>query len=152
MEEFINTWTSDDNGWKRLKNYNNISIELEKELKKTVEKDNYTLYRGIYLTEEYGSELLYHMGLTYPQIGTFNLVLKDLTSWTLNRDEAQDFADIVGYTGLVLKTEVSSKHVLADLTVFNNWEQEVILKPGKYKIEIIEIVNEHYLYRENSIS
>lgn len=151
MEEFLSDWVSDDRRWKRLKNYHNLSLETEKELRKTITKKTYTLYRGVYLTPKYGSSLLYQLGLSEPKLGTYNLPLEDLTSWTLSSEEAREFADVNGYTGLIFKVQVSSSFVLADLSDFNTWEKEVILKPGVYRVKIMDILNEELFYKEATI-
>jgi len=110
----------------------------------------YTLYRGLFAANEHVHNLLKDLGMTKPALGDEE-EYKDafISSWATAKRDADNFAKHNGDWGIVLKTVVRPDKVLLDTallpkefcvqTVEQCLEAEVILHPGTYTVEVIEI-------------
>ena len=130
-----------------------ITPELEKDLQQTVLYSNYTLYRGLKWlgrkskmekAKQFINDIL--QSKLYDVGDTMEIKIKEHSSWTTDLSVAKAFAFTNFGYGIVLKAKVKSERVFADFryTFSNNElkEQELILKPGNFKVEIVELQND----------
>jgi hypothetical protein len=131
-----------------LKNYIRIPDIILKDLKSTVKKQTYILYRGLNFDEKSRDlrQLVDTIMKSYSTIklgDTLNITINnDISSWTTDVDVAKIFSKKSGKPySIILKCSVSYKDVIADLTELdiNDEEKEILLKPGKYLVTIDSI-------------
>ena len=121
-------------------------------------------YRGLnFLTQKHYEDFL-------TQIKDGILTTKTITSWTIEENHAKRFAmclqkgtalednkrknlivetlnanaNITGYKGVIIRTVLSEADTLADISMikFGSFaEKEVILLPGKYKVDIVKTID-----------
>lgn len=134
----------------------------------------YTVYRGLSWGNIRQIMALNDVIFDKYKIGSYiNIPSKRYTSWSTNinvannfakngvsypeNDEENDQENDEGYQqndyGIVLKINVDSKYILADIPLtckcIDRGENEVILYPGNYKCEIILIVNRKNGYTDD---
>jgi len=155
--KFLDEWIEGERGLNLVKT---LTIDAEKELNKSVLKKEYTVYRTVYFDNQSKfSKILmdsFEYGKLYNKNDYIKLKLDKYTSWTTSLNIAKDFIkEHSAYTfHIIFKMKVESKdiksYLLADITNYSKMfnyelqykEDEVILYPGTYKIQI------HSLYKK----
>lgn len=143
-EEFVNDYIED--GYLYLKNYFRIPEAIIKDLKSTVQKQNYVLYRGLNFKEkskdfqQLVDTLMQHSSVIKSG-QTLNITINNsISSWTTDLGIARKFSEWSGNPySIILQSNVSYKDVVADLTSLNKYEKEILLKPGQYLVVIHSI-------------
>ena len=136
-----------------------MPYDLLEELKQTITKPHYKLYRGLSFHDI--SEFYKHVEHDkYYKVGdTFKVYLKHLSSWSENFRTAASFSQCTGSDwqkngklkledmldnaipkkqyGILLKVKVDASNVLMDITYSS--EEEVVLLPSIYSVKIMRL-------------
>jgi hypothetical protein len=127
-EEFITDYIEE--GYLYLKNYFRIPDAIIKDLKSTVKKQNYVLYRGLNFKEKSKDfqqlvDTLMHSSSVIKSGQTLNITINNsISSWTTDLDIARNFSEWSGNPySIILQSNVSYKDVVADLTSLNKHEK-----------------------------
>lgn len=150
--EWIGEWVRNS---KSHEQYMHLPVEYEQYFVKS--KGEYIIYRGLTFSKDY---LLKHFSKFHDNLdfakksisSTINLKLNKLTSWSTNPEVAEFFGNGGDDTvGLVLRLTTNSRYVLVDVNKTigkdhgDSYEDEVIMKPGNYKVEVYGIYPEEYI-------
>lgn len=148
--EWLYEWEYNSDG---KKNYMDLPINIEKYFKK--KNKNITIYRGLKMNDDFIKDYLLQFNDNinfekYKLHSRIKLNLRDLTSWSTNIDIAKIFTIKKDY-GILLQASVNPKDILVDidLTLNDDRLQEIILKPGLYDVEIIDIINNKNNYNKD---
>jgi hypothetical protein len=164
VEGWIQEWIRNSNKVDR-----NLSDEMMKGLSDTIKKDKYTLYRGLTWSEDsmrdnknICNHQFHKQCIDELKSKDFlNLNLPSYTSWTTNYRVAEVYSTYKILSegneyGLILKVDVDRSRVLADLDgreddefyfysldddryIADGNQSEIILLPGEYRAEIIQV-------------
>lgn len=148
-DKFLDEWIEGERGLNLVKT---LTIDTEKELNKSVFKKDYIIYRTVYFDAgNKFSKILMESKSLYNKNDNIELKLNLYTSWTTDLNIAEEFIEEhSAYTfHIIFKMKVESSYLLADITNYSKMfnytlqylEDEVILYPGTYKMQI------HSLYK-----
>lgn len=129
------------------KNYFTLNIDVENHMKdhnkkNTIDYDGIKIFRGLKWDKNNLRDKLSYIitDISKLKIGKYiNVKFDNLSSWTTNYSVAKRFSG--GELQMILSMKLDKKDIL--LSNFNHIEEEIILKPGKYKctIEYTNITN-----------
>ena len=133
-----------------------IDTNIEKELKKTINKESYTVYRGYSFEDKNHLTRWFNENLNIIELNKNDIFKRKFdyySAWSECIKISYDFAlGKMNYAlttdyGVILKLKISKNNVLADLNNISKLHQcEIVIKPGIYKVEVYDII-----YNEESI-
>lgn len=139
-----------------LKRFHYLPIDIEKDMKKTITQKNYTLFRGMsWGVKEIDNIKIWFNDVMYGKLykvgDIMTLTIPDISSWSVSKEIGNSFSHSADYHmfGITLKLNVDSSNILVDMSELNKIEQEVLLKPGIYKCQIVNLI--YYKTQINSM-
>jgi ankyrin repeat protein len=119
------------------KDYFKLDTDIENHIKQknAIVSDGMTIYRGLRWNNNGIKDNLSYIITNISNLSKYkyiNIKLKELSSWTADYNVAKEFS--YGELKLILSMKVNKDDILLD--DFNRPEQEIIVKPNKYKCKI----------------
>lgn len=150
--EFLDSWIEGERNLIPI-----LTIDAEKQLNNSVLNKNYKIYRTVYFdpSNKFSQILIDSLeyGKFYNKNDYIKLKLHTYTSWTTNLNIAKNFIDEHSKYKyhIIFKMNINKQFLLADINNYSKMfnyslqykEDEVIVYPGKYKMQI------YSLYKDN---
>ena len=149
-KSWINNYIRGDLMYKKIL-IHNVDPDIEQDLKKSINKNEYTVYRGYSFHNKKQFSRWFNENLNINQLNKNDKFKRNFnyyySAWSECAKVSYCFAKMDNYYGVVLKTKVSKNNVLADFNFIKYDECEIVIKPGIYKVEVYDII-----YNKESIN